>query len=126
MKPKNFSRKKFICSCTTNICFEEKKIDEINVKYEVIPYKKTHKITHISKHKWTTTPYWGEYNKVVELPELFKDMIDGADYTIKVDSFSRDNVLMPYISQINIFDKKLYENLKTKEIRKNKLLNIKN
>lgn len=125
MKPKNYSRKVYICTCTTIIFFDNKKLDEIKVKYEVEP-NKSKKNFNNKNYKWYTPPYWGTYKKIVELPEYFNKMEEQNDYVIKTSTFLRDGVSMPYVSAIFINNKEKYESLKLQENRKSKLNNFLN
>ena len=72
-KPKNFSRKVFICSCQCQVSLNGSKgtiIDRVMVKYEIIPNKEFHYEEPRSKHYWSTYEHWGELKKESSPPKL--------------------------------------------------------
>lgn len=134
MKPKNYSRKSLICTCDCQVVSSESTprvlLDNVVVKYKVKPIK-GNKYTHgISKNefkdsRWGTTyySYWGEFDGIVELPDLFKKLNDD-EFSIKTAFFTRDNRQMPFVSEIEVYNTEKYNILKLKTQRNKKLKNI--
>ncbi len=122
--PKNFTRKKFNCSCEcTIICGNL--IDKFQVKYKVKPNLYNKPIIKYNKAQWASYQHWGEIIKEsIELPKLFLKL-DKEDFLILDHYFKRDGIQMPFISKINILNEKKYLMLKNQENRKQKLINIK-
>lgn len=128
--PKNYSRKGKICSCLCPIYYEKndtKMSDKTIIKYEVEPNKHTNSkfIPKLKKNQWASYQYWGEFKKIVELPQIFSKL-DEEDYVVKIGSFSRDNIQMPCVASIVILNVDKYLTIKNKEERKKKLNKIKN
>jgi len=126
-KPRNYSRNIKICSCDcpvvpTNASYKDKILaDWVTVKYEVNPNKNNYPIiSKLRKNQWSTRQHWGTFNKVVELPPIF-DKLSTGDFIIKTTFFTRDNIQMPVIYEIEIKDFKKYELLKMREERIKKL-----
>jgi hypothetical protein len=126
-KPRNFSRNIKICSCDCPVvppkAFYADKIkgDWITVKYEVNPNKNTYPIIpKLRKNQWSTKQHWGTFNRVVELPPIF-DKLSPTDFIVRTTYFTRDNLQMPVIYEIEIKDYKKYQLLKMKEDRMKKL-----
>lgn len=133
-KPKNYSRKGFICQCDCSVMYNEKnppiKLDTIKVKYKLKKIENnnlTHKeVYKKNRNTWmASTKYWGEFDKVVELPKLFESLSE-SEFSVKTSSFERDGVQVPFIYQIEIYNINKYISLKTKQNRKKKLKNILN
>ncbi len=128
-KPKNFSRKIFICSCLCPVVPKDSKgsnyvLDKVMVKYEIIPNKDFHYEEPRSKHYWSSYEHWGDFKKVIELPPIFSIMNDD-DFIVYTGYFVRDKVQMPFISKIEIINPEKYKMLILKEQRKDKLNKIK-
>lgn len=131
-KPKNYSRKGKICSCLCPIIYTEQSkmnqlIERVIIKYEVEPNKETHfsYIPKLKKNQWASYQYWGEFKRIVEIPEIFSKL-DEEDYVVNVGSFNRDNIQMPFVTEILILNIEKYKILKTQEERRKKLEKIKN
>jgi len=131
-KPKNYSRKALVCSCQCPVMYNESEpaihLDNIMVKYSVKQIKNRSNydkgVNYRNNHHWDMTySYWGEFNKVVELPKLFSKLND-EDFTVKISDFSRDNRQMPYICEIEVYNVEKYKQLKIVEQRSSKLKNI--
>lgn len=126
-KPKNFSRKGKICSCLCRILNGNtgNNIEKVMVKYEVTPNTNSLSYIRPKKYTWANHQYWGEFKQIIELPKVFSKLED-EDYTIKIGSFSRDNIQMPYVAEILILNVNKYLKIKNAEERRNKLNKIKN
>lgn len=131
MTPKNYSRKNRNCSCLCPIiCKSDSKEIKFNqefvqVKYEVEPIKEHTHYRKLKKNEWPTyRPIWGEFKKIIELPKIF-EKLDENDFFINTAYFMRDNIRMPFVSNITITNIHKYEMIKIKEERKNKLLTLK-
>jgi len=131
-KPKNYLRESLICSCDCPVMYNEKDpriyLGDIKVKYSVKPIKNNNKHSinkNITSNSYWNTIYshWGEFDEVVELPELFSKLNDD-EFTVKVSEFTRDNRQMPFICEIEVYNIRKYEHLKKVSERKNKLKNI--
>ena len=130
-KPKNYSRKSLICSCDCPVMYNEEEprihLDNIKVKYSVktIKHSKyTSTKNTYTKGRWGTTySHWGEFDDVVELPEMFSKLNDD-EFSVKLSEFTRDNRQMPYICEIEVYNMKKYKTLKIQEQRSKKLKNI--
>jgi len=126
--PKNYSRKITICSCQCPIVcttLKEMKVERVMIKYEVEPNKEIHYIPKLRKNQWASYSYWGEFKKVTELPPIFSKLNE-SDFVVKIGSFTRDGIQMPFICEIQILNTNKYLKLKQSIERKNKLLKIKN
>lgn len=136
-KPKNYSRKMYICSCQCPIVTFDTNtnksyniiIDRMMVKYE-IEFNTDSKYTPLSKYNknkysYTNTNYqnFGKFKQVIEIPSVFYKLNDD-DYVIKVSRFERDGVMVPFISEIEILNIKNYEIIKNQLDRKKKLNKI--
>lgn len=121
-KPKNFSRKGFICSCLCPVYFNNKLIDNIMIKYELEKneYRNTY-YPKLKKNQWSTYQYWGKFKKIVELPIYFNNLVK---YNYNIGSFTRDGIQMPFVISIEIEDLDKYLIEKKKVDRKNKLNKI--
>ena len=124
IKPKNFSRKVFICSCQCPIVGVGNDGGYANVKYEVEPNKDMHYVkTKYPTPNWYTPECWGQFKRVIELPPIFSKLND-EDFIVYTGFFMRDNVQMPSISHIEIVNKEKYKIIKLKESRKEKINRI--
>ncbi len=134
-KPKNYSRKMFICTCQCPIMTFDtntnKKyniiIDNVTVKYE-IEFNKDKQFTPVSnysKNKYSYTNYqnFGKFKQVIQIPSVFYKLND-EDYVVKVARFERDGVMVPFISEIEVLNIKNYEIIKNQLDRKKKLNKI--
>jgi hypothetical protein len=106
--PKNYSRKGKICSCLCPITYLDTKkvvnIEKVLVKYEVEPNKEsTSYISKLKKNQWSSYQYWGKFKQITELPKIF-EKLNEEDFKVKIGSFSRDNIQMPYVSEIEILN----------------------
>lgn len=125
-KPRNYSRKNYICSCECPICDDGKIIDRFMVKYEIEPNKNIIKQSKNYGHgRWSTYSYWGKFGKVIELPSIINKMNDD-EYIVKTGHFTRDNIQVPFICEIEILNIQKYNMLKTQIQRKKKLKNLNN
>lgn len=127
LKPINYKRKNKCCTCVTRIVKsnDTRVMDLITVKYSVTPNDGNIKSSNIKKKlRHNIYSYWGVFDQVLEIPEIFNKMNED-DYYVHVSNFLRDNILMPFIDYIQINNIEKYENLKNKENRKQKLFKIK-
>ena len=121
-KPKNYSRKKYICSCECPIYFENEQLDKIMVKYEIVPNKENKyiKVNKYNPGRWGTSyAYWGTFKRVVDLSIVNK--MDDEDYIVKTSTFTRDNIQVPFICGIEVLNGQKYESIKIQQQRKGKL-----
>jgi hypothetical protein len=131
IKPKNFSRKVFICSCQCTVLSRDLTYstavvyENVMVKYEVEPNKDLNYEELLNRKYWSQKISWGKFKKVVELPLIFSKLNE-EDFIVYIGHFTRDKVLMPFISKIEILNIEKYNILKIKEQRKDKLKKIKN
>jgi len=129
-KPKNYSRNLLVCICQCIITNNKIVIDRIMVKYEVEPNKDrisdygtyTPKINK-GRNTWSSYQFWGEFKQVLELPQIFYKL-EEKDFIIKTGYFTRDCIQMPFIYEIEIVNFQKYNNIKTKDDRRNKLRKI--
>ena len=119
---RNYSRKKNICTCECSVYSDFTFIEKIIVKYE-IEFNKDLKYKPI-KNTWSTQQYFGEFKKIVELPKFLETFIEGQDYKITTSHFTRDKILVPYVSKIQVENLEKYQTLKKQHQRKNKLKKI--
>lgn len=122
-KPRNYSRKGYICSCECPILDDGKIIDKIMVKYEIEPNKKVdtyYKKSLKGKYSWETYKYWGTFKQVIQLSPIF-DKLEDDDYIVKTSTFTRDNVQVPFICEIYINNIEKYKKIKTMLERKAKI-----
>ena len=121
-KPKNFSRKGFICSCLCPVYCDNKLIDHIMIKYELErnEYKNTY-IPKLKKNQWSSYQSWGKLKKITELPPYFNNI---EKYNYCTGTFKRDGIQMPFVYRIEIDDSEKYLIEKKKIDRKNKLNKI--
>jgi len=125
-KPKNFSRKNLICSCLCRLAHNALTLENVNVKYEIKPSGENHLyVPKLKNNQWATYQHWGYFEKVIELPPVF-EKLDEEDYLVKVGSFTRDHIQMPFIYEIQILNSKKYELLKNQLQRRKKLNNLNN
>ena len=125
--PKNYSRKNNICSClcpVVSLPILTDVLDNVKVKYKLTinelcakPEKKNY------RRSWSTFQYWAFFDKIIELPKIF-DELNENDFIIKTAYFTRDDVQIPFVSEIEIINLKKYKNIKIKDNRKRKLLNL--
>ena len=120
LKPKNFSRKVFICSCQCVISCGSNALEYVTVKYEVDPNKELHYYAERKKSFWSTPHIWGKIKRIIELPSMFSKL-DEEDFIVYTGYFRRDNVDMPFVSNIEIFNIEKYKKIKLQEQRKEKL-----
>lgn len=129
-KPKNYSRKNSICSCECPIRLDGKTIDKFMIKYEIEPDKSIKKIIPNIKSNygikyWATgtNTYWGKFKKVVELPEVLNKM-ENDEYLIKTGHFTRDNIEVPFVYEIEILNIQKYNTTKIQLERNKKIKNL--
>jgi hypothetical protein len=134
-KPKNYSRKMFICTCQCPIItiqpssHKDKVLDRVMVKYEIEFNKdRNYNINSVvnykpSRYNYTNHQYWGKFKQVIEIPALFYKLED-EDYIVKTATFERDGVRVPFICEIEILNIEKYEIVKNKQERKKKLNKI--
>jgi hypothetical protein len=131
-KPKNYSRKMFICTCQCPIITFDTNtnkryniiIDNVMVKYEIEFNTKSNYIpVKYNKYSYTNYQNFGKFKQVIEIPSVFYKLNDD-DYVIKVSRFERDGVMVPFISEIEILNIKNYEIIKNQLDRKKKLNKI--
>lgn len=121
-KPKNFSRRGYICTCLCPVFYDNKKIDDIIVKYELEKGNSNNSyIPKLRKNQWSTYQYWGKFKKIVELPPYFNNLVN---YKYITSSFTRDGIQMPFVYRIEIEDLEKYLIEKKKIDRKDKLNKI--
>ena len=102
VKPKNYERRKTICSHLCYVSLGDKLYEYLKVVYEVEPSGSGNAPIKQSKNKWKPTYCdWGTFKEIIEIPEIFSKL-DEEDYTVYISKFVRDNVLMPCISEILI------------------------
>ena len=120
-KPKNYSRKEFICSCECFIVDENNStIDKAMIKYKVSPNKKNVNFSRSeSKKYWFTPSSWGEFDKVTEYPKIISKL-ENNEFEITTGTFLRDGINMPFVFSVMVYDKNKYLTLKTQETRKSK------
>jgi hypothetical protein len=125
-KPKNYSRKGYICSCECPIFIDGKIVDRIMVKYEVEPNKKIDNYNRKSpktnfRYNWQTNYiYWGMFKQVIHLSPIF-DKLEKDDFVVKTSTFTRDNIQVPFIYEIQINNIEKYKKIKTMFERRDKI-----
>lgn len=122
VKPKNFSRKGYICTCLCPVYCDNKKIEDIIVKYELEKGNSNNTyVPKLRKNQWATYQYWGKFKKIIELPLYFNNIVK---YYYVTSSFTRDGIQMPFVYRIEIEDLEKYLIEKKKIDRKDKLNKI--
>ena len=117
-KPRNFSRKGFICTCLVPVFSANdtrKVLEFVKCTYKIKPtfgskYKERGKITSV----------WGEYESLISVPEYIPN-----DCEISTGHFLRDGGKMPLVTCITIKDMDSYNREKLKIQRKAKIKKIK-
>lgn len=120
--PKKYSRKGLICTCECFITDENSKtIDTGLIRYKVKPCRSSSFFSNTKKNRWGSSPNWGEFEDIVELPELIKKM--NKIPLIQDGYFKRDGVHMPFIHSLILNNDMVNEYLIIKkQVERNKKL----